>query len=68
MQNMDPKDFRDMTASQGAPPAMVADVSMPVVPRGTPETTAIYADGQLFARTLDGIICYDLRATSRNPE
>ena len=62
MQKADPADFREVTPSKGGPSNTVADVSMPIILQGTPETTAIYADGRLFTRTFDGVICYDLRA------
>ena len=41
-----------------------ADEPRLVVYQTSPETTAIYADGRLFTRTFDGLICYDLRADS----
>jgi len=64
LQHADPKNFRDCHASAEAPKQVVADASMRVVLQGMPETTAIYADGRLWSRTFDGIICYDLRALS----
>jgi len=62
MQNAEPQDFSDFRASGDAPCQVVADASMRVVLQGMPESTAIYADGRLWSRTFDGIICYDLRA------
>jgi outer membrane protein assembly factor BamB len=62
MQTADPKDFRDLKATGNAPSNTVADVSMPIVIQGQPETTAIYADGRIFTRCFDGVICMDLRA------
>jgi outer membrane protein assembly factor BamB len=61
MQKADPKDFKEIVAGKGAPQQCVADAQMPVILQNTPETSAIYADGRLFTRTFDGIICYDLR-------
>jgi outer membrane protein assembly factor BamB len=62
LQSMDPAKFADLKASGNAPSNTVADVSMPIILQGHPETTAVYADGRLFTRTFDGIVCYDLRA------
>jgi outer membrane protein assembly factor BamB len=61
-QKADPTAFADLKASKGGPNGNVADVSMPIILQGTPETTGIYADGRFFTRTFDGIICFDLRA------
>jgi outer membrane protein assembly factor BamB len=60
-QNADPAKFVDLCASQGGVVQNCADEMLAVVLQGQPETTPIYADGRLFSRTFDGIICYDLR-------
>ena len=64
--NPDPADFRMYEPAEGAGQMQkCADADRHVIYQTSPETTAIYADGRLFTRTFDGLICYDLRAPAR---
>jgi outer membrane protein assembly factor BamB len=66
-QDADPAKFVDLYASQGGVMQKCADDMLAVLLQGQPETTPIYADGRLFSRTFDGIICYDLRKPAEAP-
>jgi outer membrane protein assembly factor BamB len=61
LQPANPQDFHQLKAGGNLPKNTVADVAMPIIIQGSPEVTAIYADGRVFSRCFDGIICYDLR-------
>lgn len=54
-------DYRDLPPHGATQRGKVADQNTAVILQGSPESTAIYADGRLFSRTFDGIVCYDCR-------
>lgn len=60
LQDVTPGSIADLAADTGRQ-QKVADAATSVVFLGAPETTPIYADGRLYSRTFDGIVCYDLR-------